>query len=168
MTCSTSNSQETVDLELEPEPLWLLLLYKIRGFPEQPAGEAMGCPSVTLETAESEPCHHPHRLQFCLNHQTWMPLETRHLLSGLPQSPLLPIVTFIPQTSCHLQFMLTLHCCISGVTEEGERILAPLLLSNVEKGKRDKKDVNSTKQGFLTLAPTDGIPIGTGQVLNKS
>lgn len=54
MTCSTSNSQKTMELDLGPESIWLLLLHKIRGSPVQSAGKAMGCPSVTLETAERE------------------------------------------------------------------------------------------------------------------
>lgn len=37
-------------------------------------------------------------------------------------------------------------------------MLVPLLLSKVEKGKRDRKDVNSTKQGFLAVALTDVTP----------
>lgn len=41
-------------LELDPEPIWLLLLHKVRGSPKQSAGKALGSPSVTLETAECE------------------------------------------------------------------------------------------------------------------
>ena len=53
VTCSTSSSQKTVELELEPELIWLLLLHKVSGSHEQAAG-TMGGPPVTLETAEHE------------------------------------------------------------------------------------------------------------------
>lgn len=37
-----------------------------------------------------------------------MTAEARHPLSGLPQSPLLPFAILIPQTDCHLQFIILL------------------------------------------------------------
>lgn len=87
-----------------------------------------------------------------------MTLGSQHLLSGLPQSTPLPVVTLAAQTSYYLQIILTLHCCTSQAPKEGERILVPLLLLEVEKGRKDLKGVNSTKRGLLTVAPLPLCP----------
>lgn len=104
MTCSTSNSQKTMELDLGSESIWLLLLHKIRGSPVQSAGKAMGCPSVTLETAERESHQSSDWLQFCLNRRMWMPLESQHLslVCHSPHCSLLPLLFLRPAAFCNL------------------------------------------------------------------
>lgn len=139
-----------MEVDSEPEPVWLLHLNKIRGPHEQALSREDGGPSplVLWGQRSRSLVRQQHWLQFCLSHQTWLTLETQHPLSGLPQSPLLPIV-LVPQTSGHLQFALTLHCGISGATEGGEIILVPLFFIKSRKGKERQEERELRRAGIF-------------------